>query len=198
MMGGPNARCGPRVGLAGSCCRPARPMSRHGPRGCAGALSSSPSESRMIRAIDSSRQCAARPPLPSNGSATPAICPHLRSRRTRASTPHGARSGIGAVSPDEGKDVAAFQYDADFARSGIELAPVTMPLSERVSSGRLYRRGLEACAKAGVMKRGRAATIIEEVRAAVARWPAFAAEARLADHWRDEIQMTFRLSFPQK
>ena len=39
---------------------------------------------------------------------------------------------IGAVSLDEGRDVAAFQYDAEFARSGIELAPLTMPLSDRV------------------------------------------------------------------
>lgn len=39
---------------------------------------------------------------------------------------------IGAVSLDEGRDVAVFQYDADFALSGIELSPVTMPLSERV------------------------------------------------------------------
>ncbi len=34
---------------------------------------------------------------------------------------------IGAVSLDAGSDVAAFQYDAEFARSGIELSPLTMP-----------------------------------------------------------------------
>ena len=39
---------------------------------------------------------------------------------------------IGAVSLDEGREVAAFQYDADFARSGIELSPLVMPPSERV------------------------------------------------------------------
>lgn len=39
---------------------------------------------------------------------------------------------IGAVALDEGRDVAAFQYDADFARSGIEVSPLSMPLSERV------------------------------------------------------------------
>ena len=39
---------------------------------------------------------------------------------------------IGAVLLDESRDVAAFQYDADFARSGIELSPLVMPLSERV------------------------------------------------------------------
>jgi serine/threonine-protein kinase HipA len=39
---------------------------------------------------------------------------------------------IGAVSLAEGRDVAAFQYDLEFARSGIELAPLVMPLSDRV------------------------------------------------------------------
>ena len=56
----------------------------------------------------------------------------------------------------------------------------------------------EACAKAALMKRGRAGTIIEEVQAAVKRWPEFAAEARLANEWRDKIQSTHRLSFPNK
>jgi len=39
---------------------------------------------------------------------------------------------IVAVSLDEGREVAAFQYDRSFAASGIELSPVVMPLSERV------------------------------------------------------------------
>jgi len=55
----------------------------------------------------------------------------------------------------------------------------------------------EACAKAAVMKRGRASTIIEEVQAAVKRWPEFATEAKLSDEWRDKIQNTHRLAFPK-
>jgi serine/threonine-protein kinase HipA len=39
---------------------------------------------------------------------------------------------IGAVVLQDGRDVAAFEYDAAFARSGIEIAPLTMPLSRRV------------------------------------------------------------------
>lgn len=39
---------------------------------------------------------------------------------------------IGAVSMDAENDVAAFQYDPDFARSGIELSPLVMPLTDRV------------------------------------------------------------------
>ena len=39
---------------------------------------------------------------------------------------------IGAVAMEEGRDYAAFQYDPEFARSGIEVSPLTMPLSDRV------------------------------------------------------------------
>lgn len=39
---------------------------------------------------------------------------------------------IGAVSLQEGEEVAAFQYDADFAQSCVEISPLAMPLSERV------------------------------------------------------------------
>lgn len=39
---------------------------------------------------------------------------------------------IGAVSLAEGEDVAAFEYDPAFAHSGIEVSPVTMPLSRKV------------------------------------------------------------------
>ncbi len=39
---------------------------------------------------------------------------------------------IGAVSLNEGRETAAFQYDAKFARSGIQLSPLMMPLSEHV------------------------------------------------------------------
>jgi len=54
----------------------------------------------------------------------------------------------------------------------------------------------DACAKSSLMKRGRAGTIIEEVSAAVARWPEFATEAQVADEWREKIQKSHRLSFP--
>ena len=39
---------------------------------------------------------------------------------------------IGAVSLEEGEEVAAFEYDPVFAQSGIEISPITMPLSRRV------------------------------------------------------------------
>lgn len=40
--------------------------------------------------------------------------------------------GIGAVSLDEGQEYAAFQYTHDFARSGIEISPLMMPLGDTI------------------------------------------------------------------
>jgi serine/threonine-protein kinase HipA len=39
---------------------------------------------------------------------------------------------IGAVALEDGAETASFQYDPEFSRSGIEVAPLMMPLSERV------------------------------------------------------------------
>ena len=39
---------------------------------------------------------------------------------------------IGAVSLQDGEEVASFEYDAGFAQSGIQVAPIVMPLSRRV------------------------------------------------------------------
>lgn len=39
---------------------------------------------------------------------------------------------IGAVSLQDGEDVASFEYDAAFAQSGIQVSPIVMPLSRRV------------------------------------------------------------------
>ena len=39
---------------------------------------------------------------------------------------------IGAVALEEGREVAAFEFDPAFARSGIQIAPLTMPLSDHV------------------------------------------------------------------
>jgi serine/threonine-protein kinase HipA len=41
---------------------------------------------------------------------------------------------IGAVSLDEGQQVAAFEYEPDFVRSGIQVSPLMMPLANTVYS----------------------------------------------------------------
>jgi len=57
------------------------------------------------------------------------------------------------------------------------------------------RKDFDTCAKAALMKRGRAAAILDEVVAAVQRWPEFAAQAKLTDEWRNAIRKTHRLTF---
>ena len=52
----------------------------------------------------------------------------------------------------------------------------------------------KACAKSASMKRGRAQTIIEEVRAVVARWRDYADESRVISAQRDKIQAALRLA----
>ena len=54
----------------------------------------------------------------------------------------------------------------------------------------------QACAKNALMKRGRAETILDEVRAAVIRWPEFAEQAKVAPTWRDQILKNLRLALP--
>ena len=51
-----------------------------------------------------------------------------------------------------------------------------------------------ACAKSALMKRGRAEAIIAEVHTAVSKWPDYAAQAQVADTWRQQIQMDLRLN----
>lgn len=54
-----------------------------------------------------------------------------------------------------------------------------------------------ACGKSALMKRGRAEAIVEEVRAAVAKWPDFAEQAKVKDQWRQQIQRHLRLNLPR-
>ncbi|MCX6847198.1 MAG: type II toxin-antitoxin system HipA family toxin [Verrucomicrobia bacterium] len=56
----------------------------------------------------------------------------------------------------------------------------------------------ETCAKAAVMKRGRAASILDEVVAAVEQWPKFAEKAKLTEKLQGKIHKAQRLSFPRK
>ena len=50
-----------------------------------------------------------------------------------------------------------------------------------------------ACAKSALMKRGRAEAIIEEVRAAVTKWPDYAEQAQVDNDWRKQIQRALRM-----
>lgn len=55
----------------------------------------------------------------------------------------------------------------------------------------------QICAKSALLKRGRAEAILEEVRAAVVKWPAHADQADVPAAWRTQIQRNFRLTLPK-
>ena len=56
----------------------------------------------------------------------------------------------------------------------------------------------KACANSASMKRGRAETIVDEVRNVVARWRDYANESRVNPEQRDKIQAALRLKpFPK-
>jgi serine/threonine-protein kinase HipA len=54
-----------------------------------------------------------------------------------------------------------------------------------------------ACAKSALMKRGWAEVIVEEVRAAVAKWPEYAERAQVMTEWRKQIQNNHRWQIPR-
>jgi serine/threonine-protein kinase HipA len=54
-----------------------------------------------------------------------------------------------------------------------------------------------ACARSASMKRGRAESIVDEVRAAVVKWPDYAHTAEVTDRWREQIQRNLRLDVPR-
>ena len=54
-----------------------------------------------------------------------------------------------------------------------------------------------ACARSASMKRGRAESIVEEVRAAVKKWPTYADQAQMTKDWRKQIQTNLEIDLPR-
>ena len=88
----------------------------------------------------------------------------------------------------------AFDVTYSYNPSGSWTATHQMTLNGKRDG--FARADFEACAKVALMKRGRAGAILEEVVAAVKLWPEFAAKAGISDAWREKIQQSHRLSFP--
>ena len=90
----------------------------------------------------------------------------------------------------------AFDVTYSFNPAGTWTATHQMTLNGKREG--FTRADFEAGAKAALLKRGRAAAIIADVVAADERWPEFATQAALPYDWRDRIQRTHQLSFPEK
>lgn len=85
----------------------------------------------------------------------------------------------------------AFDVTYSYNPSGAWTASHQMTMNGRRDG--FAMEDFEACAKSALMKRGRARTIVDEVTAAVRRWPEFAAAAGVADRWRDQVGGQHRL-----
>jgi serine/threonine-protein kinase HipA len=84
----------------------------------------------------------------------------------------------------------AFDVTYSYNPSGAWTATHQMTLNGKRDGFAL--EDLQVCARGALMKRGRASAILHEVQAAVKRWPEFAAEAQVAQPWRDRIQQSHR------
>ena len=85
-------------------------------------------------------------------------------------------------------------FDVTYSCSSAGAWTATHQMTMNGKRDNFTRRDFEACAKNALMKRGRAATILREVRAAVECWPEFAAVASVPDEWRDGIRASHRLA----
>jgi len=86
----------------------------------------------------------------------------------------------------------AFDMTYSFNPAGQWTASHQMTMNAKRDDFRLD--DFRACAKVASMKRGRAETIIKEVRETVGRWQEYAETARVAPAQREQIQRTLRLS----
>jgi serine/threonine-protein kinase HipA len=94
------------------------------------------------------------------------------------------KSGEWSLSP-------AFDMTYSFNPSGAWTASHQMTLNGKRED--FSMDDFNACARAASMKRGRAASIIEEVQDVVSRWKDYAETAGVPDAWREKIQGTLRL-----
>ena len=94
------------------------------------------------------------------------------------------KSGNWSLSP-------AFDMTYSFNPSGAWTSIHQMTMNRKRDDFTL--NDFKACAKTASMKRGRAETIVGEVRDVVARWRDYADEAKVPALWRDNIQRTLLL-----
>lgn len=90
----------------------------------------------------------------------------------------------------------AFDVTYSYNPEGVWTATHQMTMNGK--RDRFTRQDFRTCAQNAMMKRTRADEIIDEVRAAARRWPAFAEKAGVMDFWRKQIRQDLRLDIPAK
>jgi serine/threonine-protein kinase HipA len=99
---------------------------------------------------------------------------------------------IAGVLDEPGQPAAVFQFAAEFAASGIEVHQMSL----NGKRDDFTVADLEAVARRASLKRGTAARVHEQVRAAVHDWPRFAAEAEVPEPRAEQIRLAHRLELP--
>ena len=99
---------------------------------------------------------------------------------------------IAFLMDQQGQWSLAPAFDVTYSHNPAGLWTATHQMTMNGKRDGFMPEDFEACAKSALMKRGRAATIIEEVRAAVREWPAFAAAADVNDEWQKKIRSQHR------
>ena len=89
----------------------------------------------------------------------------------------------------------AFDVTYSYNPSGSWTATHQMSLNGKRDG--FTQRDFLLCARVAGLARGRAVSIIEEVRTAVLRWPEFAAAAQIAPDWQAQIASHHRLTLPE-
>ena len=84
----------------------------------------------------------------------------------------------------------AFDVTYSYNPSGVWTASHQMTLNGKRDG--FTMADFQACARAASMKRGRAETIVEEVRRMVSRWPDYADAVGVPADWRDSIRKVLR------
>jgi serine/threonine-protein kinase HipA len=87
-------------------------------------------------------------------------------------------------------------FDVTYSYNHVGAWTATHQMTLNGKRDNFSRNDFVQCARAAMMKRGRATAILDEVIAGVQRWPEFAERARLTDPVRDQIAHAHRLTFP--
>jgi serine/threonine-protein kinase HipA len=104
---------------------------------------------------------------------------------------------IAFLMDQQGRWSLAPAFDMTYSYNPAGLWTATHQMTMNGKRDGFTRADFEACAKSAQMKRGRAAAILDEVRAAVETWPECAEAARVDEVRRVQISSTHRLSFPK-
>jgi serine/threonine-protein kinase HipA len=97
----------------------------------------------------------------------------------------------------QGRWSLAPAFDVTYSYNPVGLWTAVHQMSMNGKRDAFTLEDFKACARVVALKRGRAESIIEDVRAAVAQWPKFAALAGVSPEHKEQIERAHRLEIPK-